>query len=169
MKLEAENTAAASHLAEAERAIATERLELQAELKKWKTEVVEEKKEKEQLLKDMRVRVDDAKGGHQALKNRAIATEASKTGLQAEIRNIGEDVVKMDKKATQLLREKHEMWQCISELQNLSHVVGKYELEMMEMDGGAAAALERLYHQRRHELSSCRHIHKTLSPAWGQL
>ena len=52
--------------------------------------------------------------GHQALKNRTIATEADKTALQAEIRNIGEDVVKMDKKATQLLREKHEMWQCIS-------------------------------------------------------
>ena len=38
---------------------------MQAELKKWKTEVVEEKKEKEQLLKDMRVRVDDAKGGEE--------------------------------------------------------------------------------------------------------
>merc|ERR1711962_1427784 len=149
-KLEAENTAAASHLAEAERAIATERLELQAELKKWKTEVVEEKKEKEQLLKDMRVRVDDAKGGHQALKNRAIATEASKTGLQAEIRNIGEDVVKMDKKATQLLREKHEMWQCISELQDLSHHVGNHKFVCLEVDGAAAETLERLYHTRRH-------------------
>merc|ERR1719193_2380733 len=83
-KLEAENTAAASHLAEAERAIATERLELQAELKKWKTEVVEEKKEKEQVLMDMREKVDSAKGGHQALKNRTIAAKADKTALQAE-------------------------------------------------------------------------------------
>jgi len=113
-KLEGDNAAAASHLAEAERTIANERLELEEELKRWKTDVVEEKKEKEQLLKDMRVRVDEAKGGHQALKNRTIATEAAKTGLQAEIRNIGEDVVRMDKKATQLLREKHELWQCIS-------------------------------------------------------
>merc|ERR1712002_731558 len=113
-KLDGDNAVAASHLAETERTIAKERAELETELRKWKTEMVDEKKEKEQVLMDMREKVDSAKGGHQALKNRTIAAEADKTALQAEIRNIGEDVVKMDKKATQLLREKHEMWQCIS-------------------------------------------------------
>jgi len=113
-KFEDENAAAASHLAETETEIAKERAELESELRKWKTEMVEEKNEKEHVLLEMKFKVDDARGGHQALKNRTIATEADKTALQAEIRNIGEDVVKMDKKATQLLREKHEMWQCIS-------------------------------------------------------
>ena len=40
-----------------------ERQELEKELKKWKTEMVEEKKEKEQVLFEMRARVDEAKGG----------------------------------------------------------------------------------------------------------
>jgi len=113
-KLDADNAAAASHLADTQKAIGKERQELETELKKWKTEMVEEKKDKERVLNEMKSRVDDAKGGHQALKNRTIATEAEKTALQAEIRNIGEDVVRMDKKATKLLREKHEMWQTIS-------------------------------------------------------
>merc|ERR1712002_788764 len=168
-KLDADNAAVASHLADVENNVAQERAELEAELKKWKTEMVEEKNEKEQVLNEMRAKVDDAKGGHQALKNRTIAAEAEKTVLQADIRNIGEDVVKLDRKATKLLRDKHEMWQAISELQSLSHRVGNYKFELMEMDGNAAASLERLYHTRRHDLSSCHHIHNNLSPNWGEL
>merc|ERR1712168_1385038 len=113
-KLDNDNVAAASHLAETERAIGNERAELETELRKGKTEMVEEKKEKEQILNNMKSKLDDARGGHQALKNRTISAEAEKTALQADIRNIGEDVVRLDKKATKLLREKHEMWQCIS-------------------------------------------------------
>jgi len=152
-RLDADNAAAASHLADVESGIAKERTELQVELKKWKTEMVEEKKEKEQTLNEMKSQVDNAKGGHQALKNRTIAAEAEKTALQAEIRNIGEDVVRLDKKATKLLREKHELWQTISELQGLSHVVNNYNFDFMEMDGNAAASLERLYHTRLHDIS----------------
>ena len=55
--------AAASHLADVESGIAKERTELQVELKKWKTEMVEEKKEKEQTLNEMKSQVDNAKGG----------------------------------------------------------------------------------------------------------
>ena len=55
--------AAAFHLADVESGIAKERTELQVELKKWKTEMVEEKKEKEQTLNEMKSQVDNAKGG----------------------------------------------------------------------------------------------------------
>merc|ERR1712042_380778 len=53
-KLDNDNVAAASHLAETERAIGNERTELETELRKWKTEMVEEKKEKEQILNNMK-------------------------------------------------------------------------------------------------------------------
>jgi len=113
-KMESENMGAASHLADAEAGITKEREELQAELRLWKTEMVEEKNEKERVLHEMQDRINDAKGSHQGLKNRTIAAEAEKAELGAEIRVVGEEVVRLDKKATALLREKHDLWQSIS-------------------------------------------------------
>ena len=52
--------------------------------------------------------------GYNGLKNRAIAAEADKVALKGEIACIGEEVGRLDKAATRLLREKHEMWQSIS-------------------------------------------------------
>jgi len=55
-----------------------------------------------------------ASSGYNGLKNRAIAAEADKVALKGEIACIGEEVARLDKAATRLLREKHEMWQSIS-------------------------------------------------------
>ena len=52
--------------------------------------------------------------GYNGLKNRAIAAEADKVALKGEIACVGEEVGRLDKAATRLLREKHEMWQSIS-------------------------------------------------------
>merc|ERR1711887_345124 len=57
-----------------------------------------------------------AAGGYNGLKNRAIAAEAVKVALKGEIACIGEEVGRLDKAATRLLREKHEMWQSISSI-----------------------------------------------------
>merc|ERR1711911_539381 len=65
-------------------------------------------------LADMKDKVAGASGGYQGLKNRAIAAEADKVALKGEIACVGEEIQRLDKAATRLLREKHEMWQSIS-------------------------------------------------------
>merc|ERR1719370_1577964 len=69
-------------------------------------------------LAGMKDKAASASGGYNGLKNRAIAAEADKVALKGEIACIGEEVGRLDKAATRLLREKHEMWQSISELQS---------------------------------------------------
>ena len=58
--------------------------------------------------------INDIFSGYQGLKNRAIAAEADKVALKGEIACVGEEIQRLDKAATRLLREKHEMWQSIS-------------------------------------------------------
>merc|ERR1712136_458016 len=73
--------------------------------------------EKPNATKDlaaMKDKAQQATGGYNGLKNRAIAAEADKVALKGEIACIGEEVARLDKAATRLLREKHEMWQSIS-------------------------------------------------------
>merc|ERR1712228_759413 len=41
-------------------------------------------------------------------------TEADKVALKGEIACVGEEVAHLDKAATRVLREKHEMWQSVS-------------------------------------------------------
>merc|ERR1712007_406730 len=65
-------------------------------------------------LAAMKDKAASATGGYTGLKNRAIAAEADKVALKGEIACIGEEVGRLDKAATRLLREKHEMWQSIS-------------------------------------------------------
>merc|ERR1712083_1103183 len=73
--------------------------------------------EKNNATKDLAAMKDkaaSASGGYQGLKNRAIAAEADKVALKGEIACVGEEIQRLDKAATRLLREKHEMWQSIS-------------------------------------------------------
>ena len=60
------------------------------------------------------------------MKNRAIAAEADKVALKGEIACIGEEVARLDKAATRLLREKHEMWQSIS----VSYSASRLQLDL---------------------------------------
>merc|ERR1712226_407871 len=106
--IENRNTECAKALADLEKTIASERTKLTADLKHAKETMT---LEKNNATKDLAA---SATGGYTGLKNRAIAAEADKVALKGEIACIGEEVGRLDKAATRLLREKHEMWQSIS-------------------------------------------------------
>merc|ERR1711970_624812 len=105
---------AAVALADLERTIVAERTQLTTDLKYAKEVMSQDKVNMAKELADMRDKVSGASGGYQGLKNRAIAAEADKVALKGEIACIGEEIQRLDKAATRLLREKHEMWQSIS-------------------------------------------------------
>merc|ERR1711962_294617 len=95
-----------------------------------------------------------AAAGYNGLKNRAIAAEADKVALKGEIACVGEEVGRLDKAATRLLREKHEMWQSISELQ--STITSELMKASNRADEGLAissaeeGALLKLYYKMQH-------------------
>merc|ERR1719193_1511204 len=109
---------AAAALTDLERTIHAERTQLNSELKYAKEVMAQDKVNMAKELADMKDKVAGANGGYTGLKNRAIAAEADKVALKGEIACVGEEVTRLDKAATRLLREKHEMWQSISELQS---------------------------------------------------
>merc|ERR1719462_872937 len=106
--------AAAVALQDLEVTINSERMTLQADLKYAKEVMSQDKVNMAKELADMKDKVAGASGGYQGLKNRAIAAEADKVALKGEIACVGEEIQRLDKAATRLLREKHEMWQSIS-------------------------------------------------------
>merc|ERR1719249_498464 len=112
--IENRNTQCAKALADLEKTIASERTKLQADLKHAKETMTLEKTNATKDLAAMKDKAASATGGYTGLKNRAIAAEADKVALKGEIACIGEEVGRLDKAATRLLREKHEMWQSIS-------------------------------------------------------
>jgi len=116
--IENRNTECAKALADLEKTIASERTKLTADLKHAKETMTLEKNNATKDLAAMKDKAASATGGYTGLKNRAIAAEADKVALKGEIACIGEEVGRLDKAATRLLREKHEMWQSISELQS---------------------------------------------------
>jgi len=116
--IENRNTECAKALADLEKTIASERTKLTADLKHAKETMTLEKNNATKDLAAMKDKAASASGGYTGLKNRAIAAEADKVALKGEIACIGEEVGRLDKAATRLLREKHEMWQSISELQS---------------------------------------------------
>jgi len=105
---------AAAALTDLERTIHAERTQLNSELKYAKEVMAQDKVNMAKELADMKDKVSGAQGGYTGLKNRAIAAEADKVALKGEIACVGEEVTRLDKAATRLLREKHEMWQSIS-------------------------------------------------------
>merc|ERR1712002_1077941 len=112
--IENRNGECAKALTDLERTIASERTKLQGELKHAKETMTIEKTNATKDLAAMKDKAQQATGGYNGLKNRAIAAEADKVALEGEIACIGEEVARLDKAATRLLREKHEMWQSIS-------------------------------------------------------
>merc|ERR1719370_1247749 len=106
--------AAASALSDLERTIVAERTQLTTDLKYAKEVMSQDKVNMAKELADMKDKVSGAAGGYNGLKNRVIAAEADKVALKGEIACVGEEVGRLDKAATRLLREKHEMWQSIS-------------------------------------------------------
>merc|ERR1711921_45612 len=92
----------------------SERTKLTADLKHAKESMTAEKNNAAKDLAGMKDKAASTAGGYTGLKNRAIAAEADKVALKGEIACIGEEVARLDKAATRLLREKHDMWLTIS-------------------------------------------------------
>merc|ERR1711872_682617 len=112
--IENRNNECAKALTDLERTIASERTKLQGELRHAKETMTIEKTNATKDLAAAKDKAVSAAAGYNGLKNRAIAAEADKVALKGEIACVGEEVGRLDKAATRLLREKHEMWQSIS-------------------------------------------------------
>merc|ERR1711970_1287728 len=112
--IENRNAECAKGLADLEATVASERATLLADLKIAKETMTLEKTNAANELAAVKDKGQSAVGGYTGMKNRAIAAEADKVALKGEIACVGEEVARLDKAATRLLREKHEMWQSIS-------------------------------------------------------
>merc|ERR1719348_2586043 len=144
---------AATALSDLERTIVSERTTLQADLKYAKEVMAQDKVNMAKELSDMKDKVAGATGGYQGLKNRAISAEADKVALKGEIACVGEEIQRLDKAATRLLREKHEMWQSISELQ--STITSELMTASRRADEGLISSAEegallKLYYKMQH-------------------
>merc|ERR1719357_615414 len=152
--LDMKAVAAASALSDLERTIVAERNQLTTDLKYAKEVMSRDKVNMAKELADMKDKVSGAAGGYQGLKNRAIAAEADKVALKGEIACVGEEIQRLDKAATRLLREKHEMWQSISELQ--STITSELMKASSRVDDGSEVssaeegALLKLYYKMQH-------------------
>merc|ERR1719289_343442 len=152
--LDMKAVAAASALSDLERTIVAERNQLTTDLKYAKEVMSQDKVNMAKELADMKDKVSGAAGGYQGLKNRAIAAEADKVALKGEIACVGEEIQRLDKAATRLLREKHEMWQSISELQ--STITSELMKASSRVDDGSEVssaeegALLKLYYKMQH-------------------
>jgi len=123
--IENRNNECAKALTDLERTIASERTKLQGELKHAKETMTIEKTNATKDLAAAKDKAVSASAGYNGLKNRAIAAEADKVALKGEIACVGEEVGRLDKAATRLLREKHEMWQSISQLRGQMATSGR--------------------------------------------
>merc|ERR1719369_2354231 len=112
--LDMKAVAAASALSDLERTIVAERTQLTTDLKYAKEVMSQDKVNMAKELADMKDKVSGAAGGYQGLKNRAIAAEADKVALKGEIACVSEEINRLDKAATRLLKDKREMWESIS-------------------------------------------------------
>merc|ERR1712168_505743 len=99
---------AAVALADLERVIVAERTQLTADLKYAKEVMAGDKVNMAKELAAMKDKVSGAAGGYQGLKNRAIAAEADKVALKGEIACVSEEINRLDKAATRLLKDKRE-------------------------------------------------------------
>merc|ERR1711990_236976 len=151
--LDAKAIAAASAYADLQVSVTSERNTLVADLKYAKEVIGQDKVNMQKELADAKDKSAGAAGGYQGLKNRAISAEADKVALKGEIGCVGEEITRLDKAATRLLREKHEMWQSISELQKRItddlHRSAKLASEGFEVSGEEAALLK-LYFKMQH-------------------
>merc|ERR1712121_505649 len=155
--IENRNTECANALTDLEKTIASERTKHTADWNHAKESMTAEKNNAAKDLAGMKDKAASAAGGYTGLKNRAIAAEADKVALKGEIACIGEEVARLDKAATRLLREKHEMWQSISELQatitsELSRA-SRLANEGFEVSSEEGALLK-LYYKMQHYVNS---------------
>jgi len=111
-------TRASGALTDTEAMVAGERAALTAAIATQKAELLALRDGAQGELAAGKDKIATSLTAHAGLKHRVISAEAEKVALKGEIGIVAEDIGRLDKCATNLLREKREMWSAISEIQN---------------------------------------------------
>merc|ERR1711872_75805 len=96
---------------------AKEKADLQAELKKAKTEMTAERDAAAADLSDKKAAYEKAFGDYNAKKAGIIGMESANAAGKGDVLGIADDIAKLDKLGTALLRDKKEMLAAIGHLQ----------------------------------------------------
>jgi len=105
---------AGAGLATATAAIDSERTNLKATLATTKASLTKNKDDLTSELAAAKATIENASGGYQKLKSKAITLEADKTAMKGNVTVIADAIATLDKKAAAALVEKREMWSTIS-------------------------------------------------------
>merc|ERR1719243_255860 len=115
---EAAADGAAASLASVTAAIDSERAGLKSTIANTKATLTKNKDDLTKELAAAKTSLENAAGGYQKLKGKAIALEADKTAMKGQVTVIADAIAALDKKAAAALVEKREMWSTISTIQS---------------------------------------------------
>merc|ERR1719243_531403 len=115
---EAAADGAAASLASVTAAIDSERAGLKSTIANTKATLTKNKDDLTKELAAAKTSLENAAGGYQKLKGKAIALEADKTAMKGQVTVIADAIAALDKKAAAALVEKREMWSTISIIQS---------------------------------------------------
>merc|ERR1719243_404763 len=115
---EAAADGAAASLASVTAAIDSERAGLKSTIANTKATLTKNKDDLTKELAAAKTSLENAAGGYQKSKGKAIALEADKTAMKGQVTVIADAIAALDKKAAAALVEKREMWSTISTIQS---------------------------------------------------
>jgi len=104
---------------------AKEKADLQAELKKAKTEMTAERDAAAADLSDKKAAYENAFGAYNAKKAGIIGMESANAAGKGDVLAIADDIAKLDKLGTALLRDKKEMLAAIGHAQTMAYTHGR--------------------------------------------
>merc|ERR1719284_975264 len=104
---------------------AKEKADLQAELKKAKTEMTAERDAAAADLSDKKAAYENAFGAYNAKKAGIIGMESANAAGKGDVLAIADDIAKLDKLGTTLLRDKKEMLAAIGHAQTMAYTHGR--------------------------------------------
>merc|ERR1712121_572756 len=104
---------------------AKEKADLQAELKKAKTEMTAERDAAVAELSDKKALYEKAFGDYNAKKAGCIGMESANAAGKGDVLAIADDIAKLDKLGTALLRDKKEMLAAIGHAQTMAYTHGR--------------------------------------------
>merc|ERR1712025_627008 len=104
---------------------AKEKADLQAEFKKTKAELTAEKEGAAATLSDKKAAFEAASGDYNAQKAGVIGLESANAAGKGDVLAITDDIAKLDKVGTALLRDKKEMLAAIGHAQTMAYTHGR--------------------------------------------
>merc|ERR1712121_21579 len=104
---------------------AKEKADLQAELKKAKTEMTAERDAAAADLSDKKAAYEKAFGDYNAKKAGIIGMESANAAGKGDVLGIADDIAKLDKLGTALLRDKKEMLAAIGHAKTMAYTHGR--------------------------------------------